>query len=216
MIIIGVGGIAKSGKDTFTAMLKEALIQSGVSEHLVFNYNFAEPVKQLARYVFDMSDADVNTQEGKQEVSKHGYGLTNREILQKVGTESFRDVFNHNIWIDVAERQIFSRFPAHGIVIISDVRFDNEANWILSKGPLIKIERPNLETIEHSNHVSEHGFTAKPHLIINNDGSLEDLKAKAVQVASSIRVLHKNALTSFNNSIAAAVMSHFTHGQRTL
>ena len=216
MIIIGVGGIAKSGKDTFAAMLKDALVETGVPEHLILDYNFAEPVKHIARYVFNMSDEDVNTQEGKKAISKNGYGLTNREILQKVGTESFRDVFNHNIWVDVAERQIFNLFPANAIVIISDVRFNNEAEWILTKGPLIKIERPNMETIEQSAHASEQGFSAKPHLTITNDGSLDDLKAKAVLAAHSIRVLHKNALTSFNNSMAAAVMSHFAHGQRTL
>lgn len=216
MIVIGIGGIAKSGKDTFAGMLKQALIKQGVSETSVFDYAFAEPVKHIARYVFGMSDEDVNTQEGKMAISSHGYGLTNREILQKVGTESFRDVFHSDIWVDVAARTIFNHFPAHAIVIISDVRFDNEAQWISAHGPLIKVERPGLQTIEHSEHRSEQGFNTKPHLIINNDGGLEDLEVKAKTVAATISVLHKNVLTSFNSSIAAAVMSHFAHGQRTL
>ena len=68
-----------------------------------------------------------------------------RKILQRVGTEEGRNVYGDNIWINITEAWI-KTFYSRGIkrFIISDVRFQNEVDWIKSlNGIVIKINAPN-------------------------------------------------------------------------
>jgi hypothetical protein len=68
-----------------------------------------------------------------------------RKILQKVGTEEGRNKFGDDIWIRITEAWIKTYF-SRGIkrFIISDVRFQNEVDWIKSlNGLVIKINAPN-------------------------------------------------------------------------
>ena len=67
-----------------------------------------------------------------------------RRLLQKVGTEEGRDKFGYDIWIRTLETWI-KLLNSRGVerFIISDVRFQNEADWIKSlNGILIKIDAP--------------------------------------------------------------------------
>jgi len=65
-----------------------------------------------------------------------------RRLLQKVGTEEGRLKFGEDIWIQTVAIWI-KLLNSRGVerFIISDVRFQNEANWIKSlNGIIIKIE----------------------------------------------------------------------------
>ena len=110
-----------------------------------------------------------------------------RKLLQITGTENGREKFGENIWIETIENWI-KILHIRGVkrFIICDVRFENEAKWILSKnGKLIKIEAPkryndrliqetcnNKELIETiKNHPSERYIDSIDiqHLTIYND-----------------------------------------------
>ena len=94
-----------------------------------------------------------------------------RRLLQIVGTEQGRNKFGYDIWVRTLETWI-KLLNSRGVerFIISDVRFQNEADWLKSlNGILIKIDSPirynnrlvketnnNLEKInEIKNHISE-------------------------------------------------------------
>ena len=94
-----------------------------------------------------------------------------RRLLQIVGTEQGRNKFGYDIWIKTLETWI-KLLNSRGVerFIISDVRFQNEADWLKSlNGILIKIDSPiryyerlaketnnNLDKInEIKNHASE-------------------------------------------------------------
>jgi hypothetical protein len=93
-----------------------------------------------------------------------------RRLLQRLGTEAGRDILGENIWVDTA----FSR-AAGGRLVVTDVRFPNEAQGIRDRGGLvIRIERPGVgPRNDHPSETSLIGY-AFDH-VIDNSGSIEDL-----------------------------------------
>ena len=201
-IVVGIAGLAGAGKDTFANYLIEELKKYQVS---VGTYAFAEPVKHVAGYVFGMTEGELHTQAGKAAVAIHGYGLTNREILQKVGTESFRDVFAQQIWIDFANRVLSERTEV--FTIITDLRFENELNFVQSNGISIRIDAPKRNKITVPDHPSERFVQNMPvDVVVSNDGSLADLQVSAAEVA---QVLIFPLAEQLKGTIGANYASHF-------
>lgn len=117
--------------------------------------------------------------------SKHGYELTGflseiptintiRDALVIFGTEIGRDLFFHDIWIDIVRTQI-TEFD--GISVVTDVRFDNEAEAVRAlSGKVLRIVKPDL--VNSSNHRSEMGISdlLVDNEIVNIQGDLDGLK----------------------------------------
>ncbi|GGG68590.1 hypothetical protein GCM10011374_36200 [Kocuria dechangensis] len=96
-----------------------------------------------------------------------------RRLQQVFGTEAGRSVFGEDLWI----RLLFAAAATiEGPVVVTDIRFDNEAKAIRDAGgTVIKIHRPDLAA-SGDIHASEAGVSKK--LIdttIVNDGELERL-----------------------------------------
>lgn len=198
-LIVGINGLAQHGKDTTAAMLQAYLAMRGVTCDII---PFAKPLKDIARYVFDMTDEDVNTSAGKKRVIPTARGLTSREIQQKIGTESFRDVFYPEIWTD-----FFTRAAAKSeadVIAIPDMRFDNEI-VLVSEFPstvgwdsvTLKVFNPNVDALKAPTpknwfqklktkllgqqimHISEKPQPdSKFDAIVINNGTLDQLKEK--------------------------------------
>lgn len=118
--------------------------------------------------------------------------LTGREVLQRYGTETHRDVFGVNFWVD----QLLPRGHWDGrgqepawwekwtldetgevaeFCVIQDLRFPNEADRIKELGGVIwEVQRPSLHAID--THISEvpldRSYIDK---VIVNDGTVKDL-----------------------------------------
>lgn len=186
--ILGINGKAGHGKDTVADMilkmyrnrevLNSPVLSLGYTGKPLQKYSLATPIKTISEYVFDMTDQEMNTQEGKREVARYGYGKTNRELLQLIGTEMFRDIIHSDIWLDVAERKISDTVREGGLVVVPDIRFDNEAGWLKKRGVLIQVVRPDIEDITENAHASEAGITVEPDYVIVNDGDKDDLEDK--------------------------------------
>lgn len=102
----------------------------------------------------------------------HGPEL--RRLMQKLGTEVVRDGYGAEAWIDHLQRRIEQgALPA--IVVVTDIRFDNEAEWVLRLGgTVIRIDRPGVGPVNA--HASDAGIS--DHLVtatIENSGSKLDL-----------------------------------------
>ncbi len=160
--IVGLSGFKRTGKDTAAGYLH--------SHHGLMPFAFADNVKKTAMAMFGLT--------GMQVYGTHGYdreqvlpewGISVREILQKVGTECGRDIFGMDIWIKRLQVDI-NAIP--GIpYLVSDVRFDNEAKWILDSGGIvIDIQR---EGCNPDGHRSESGITEFNYQVYN-DGTLEE------------------------------------------
>jgi hypothetical protein len=104
-------------------------------------------------------------------------GCSVRHILQTLGTEWGRERLGPDLWVRCWEAQA----SRQDRVIADDVRFPNEAQAVKAKGGRMwKIVRPSAT--HDGQHISEgslddwDGFDA----VIQNDGSLSDLRAKVL------------------------------------
>ena len=179
-MLIGIAGKAGSGKDEVTGYLSKAF---GFSQ-----LTFAEPIKDALQIMFDM---DIHTLEkmGFKENPIPGIGVSLRELYQTLGTDWAREKIDKDIWV----KQLATRLQAYpgSNVIVSDVRFENEAEFIRANGGhIIHIQRDNAETVRE--HVSETGvkFISGKDLLINNNGSRNALYDKAAQTLQVIKDEH--------------------------
>lgn len=163
--VIGIAGLARTGKDTVTNFI---LSQIGG-----YRYSFADPMRDMLKAIgVDLSDPYW---QDRKEVPIPALGASPRRLMQTLGTEWGRELINPNLWLILAKQRLLSFGPG---MIISDVRFENEASWIRDIGGLvIHVIRPSATKIDE--HVSEAGVVVNDlDLVILNDGTLEQLYDK--------------------------------------
>lgn len=177
-MIIGLVGYIGSGKGTVRDIL--------VRDHGYHGFAFADALKDAVATIFTwprgLLEGDSNASRAFRErvdvwwSHKLGYEVTPRLILQKFGTEACRHGIADNIWIAALEK----RMHGYEDVVISDVRFSNEINFVRSAGGVIvRVKRGEDPTPEELSklHVSETAWNSyTPDEIIHNDGTLDDLK----------------------------------------
>lgn len=174
-LIIGLMGQKRSGKDTFAERL--------VNEHGFVRLAFADALRQTALdinpliapggYLRLRDFVDAVGWEGaktKPEV---------RRFLQELGLAVRKNV-HEDEWLDIVFAKIRVLRTQGKDVVITDVRFPNEANdiQIQPDGHLVRIDRPGLP--DDDGHISEHAWREIwPDTIVTNSGSVEDLHAHA-------------------------------------
>lgn len=119
--VIALTGPTGSGKST-------------VADYLVGTYGFrrvsiAQPLKEIVRRTFELSEAQVYGDFAAKEQVDPRYNVSPRWLLQRLATEGIRTVLGEDFWIDVACREIFAD-PLGGRYVIDDLRFLNEAKRI--------------------------------------------------------------------------------------
>jgi hypothetical protein len=99
--------------------------------------------------------------------------LTFREFLQRYGTESHRDVFSENFWVD-------QTLPVGGYyvgraIVVTDCRFHNEAARIRElDGCIVNIVRDEVITSDFHSSEIDH-LNMQYDYRINNSGTFEQL-----------------------------------------
>lgn len=167
-ILIGLAGLARSGKDTAARYLAAHLT--------LISYAFADPLKQALASMFHLTAAQLEGAEKEQPLP--WLGKSPRELMQLLGTEWGRDLVHPHLWLLLAEQNLqllAEHDQAMKGVVIRDVRFDNEAEWIRSKGGVIlHLSRPDAAAV--AQHSSESGVTkGLGDYLIRNDGALDQL-----------------------------------------
>jgi hypothetical protein len=168
--LVGFAGRARSGKDTAALALCE---EAGYTKMA-----FANPIRAGVMAIFGLQPQHFQD-ELKEQIIK-GIGYSPRRLMQLLGTEFGRNTLRPGIWLDLFERD-YERLRAQGAkVVVSDVRFPNEADRIRSLGGIIiYVHRPNLPEVEQ--HESESSFS--PHwadLEIVNDQSTKALRTQVL------------------------------------
>ena len=187
-IIIGITGLAGSGKDTAAVEL--------ISTSGVYQYAFARPMKEAAKLLMGWTDEHVH---GKlKDVIDPLYGVSPRYVLQTLGTEWGRSIIHKGLWTLRAERFIEScrKLNADCNIVITDVRFDNEAAFIKEAGGIVlEVIRPDryaqLDTgmAGAAEHTSEGGVHDKYiSARICNDGTVEELHQLVGSVLAQLGV----------------------------
>ena len=196
-MIIGVLGFAGSGKGT----VADILVGKGFKKE-----SFADPVKDAVAAIFGwprfLLEGDTPESRLFRETVdefwslKFGYPVKPRYMLQLMGTEAGRDVFNKDVWI----HSLMNRASKNENTVIADVRFPNEIDAIKEAGGfLVRVKRgPEPEWFgtamedNHSDnidlgkmsiyypqvHISEWAWIGNPNIeyLISNEGTLDDLE----------------------------------------
>lgn len=165
--LIGISGRAGSGKNTVYDYLKEQYVD-------VYEEAFADPLKFAASEAFGIPLMDFYEPE-KKEIPNPYWGVSPRKIAQFVGTEMFRNTVSglipgieSNFWIRRLESKLTgqSRSDKDGdyipgdVVVITDVRFQNEYDWIIKNGGwMLFLERDSAAgEVGIAGHASESGI----------------------------------------------------------
>jgi hypothetical protein len=182
-MIIGLSGYAQSGKDTVANIL--------VEKHGYTRVAFADPIRKL------LYEMDPLIPKGYGEgvinyrlqdlVDSYGWDKAKvefpevRRLLQELGVGA-RKLFGDTFWINEALYHV----APDDKVVVSDVRFENEAQWIQEfKGQIWRVKRMGTSAV--NDHVSESDLDGYPvDQIFLNNGSVEDLE---VLIGTRMRAL---------------------------
>jgi len=154
-MIIGLTGGKGCGKSSVARILDRKYGYDILS--------FATPIKQMLK-AMGLRDAELNDPTLK-EIKLDEYGKSPREMMQLLGTEFARNMIAQDVWITAMRRRII---PGTKIVI-DDVRFDNEAEFIRGMdGTILEVKRTKLDE-NNDTHISEAGLSENfIHGTINN------------------------------------------------
>ena len=164
--LIGIMGLARVGKDTATAHLCDT--------YGMESYAFADPIKSMLTGVFGDLFRD-----GDREAPIDWLGKSPRQLMQTLGTEWGREIVHPDLWVLVAD-QMWKKYQEIGWgagVVLSDVRFRNEAEWVLAQGGLlISLSREGVAAV--ATHVSEQNIPFDlANVSLENNGTVEELAA---------------------------------------
>ena len=178
--LIGIGGRAGAGKDKVAQMITQMVGYCSIEP-------FAKPLKDAVASIFMLPPDACYDEKAKASLIPgfEDFGVTLRHAQQTIGTEWGRHCINGDLWLRIAQLKYASwvaDFDQHEerFYIIPDVRFNNEAQWVRDNGVLIYVNRPG-EGIAGS-HESEAGYSVENHFVIQNDGTLEDLRAQVAGI----------------------------------
>lgn len=172
MLLIGIHGKRNTGKDTVAKMISEQL---NTSVQLIA---FADRLKNMCAVTFDAPLLAFHDQDLK-ETYETPYG-TPRELMISL-SDMIKTKYGLGFFRDLVSKRIDTiRDGLMGSIIVTDVRYEIEADMLREKGgTIIHLKRDmDLPGIYHS---SERGiyFNAGDYAI-HNDSTLEDLKRQVV------------------------------------
>ena len=168
-MIIGITGPARSGKDTVSKIITDIYTSYKIK-------SFAAPIRLIIANLIGITDSIIFDS-----IKDIPHILLNnktpRYAMQTLGTEWGRYMISDTLWIDTCLNTNDTN------IIISDVRFENEAKAIKEKnGIIIKVTRPNIK-IQESLHISEKGISDDYIAYnIDNSGDINDLKQKVITI----------------------------------
>lgn len=141
-------------------------------------------LEELDMQVLSLQNHDIMETEIAMEISP-------RQAYQWFGTEWGRELVHKDLWLLFAERELVANDM---FMVVTDCRFDNEAEWIGSlKGNIIKVEKEVKKEI--SKHASENGINPRyiDYCIDNNvlDDNCKTLYASVDAVMKDLKLVPK-------------------------
>lgn len=177
MFIVGFTGRAGVGKDTAGSVLVN---------HLGFTrFAFADPIKKGISAMMGWSLDKWSDRQWK-EMDLPNRNYSPRFLAQTLGTEWARNIVHRNFWLHATESLIHESLAE--LVVITDVRFNNEAEWIQRHGGwVIELRRVQAGLVHDTAlHISENGVdSALIDFAIMNDRSQEDFERRVEQEVSA-------------------------------
>lgn len=178
MKLLGLSGRMGSGKSTLAAYIKQ--LRPGA----ICCRSFAQPIKAIGLIIGGgCREADIDKRAVVPTLVDRG--ITWRRLYQLIGTEFGRNMLSSDIWVQIAKKDLDNSCRNFELVIFDDVRFENELQFIKSRGGKVyRIIRDDLPLFPESSHESEQ----LPDIslydgVIYNNSTLEELNKKAYFLA---------------------------------
>lgn len=177
--IIGLTGQAATGKDTVRYMLEE--------DHGFDGLAFADPIRQMIGELLTSNGFDTVWMYDRDHKERPipGLGASYRELAQRLG--DWGRAIHPDFWVNIAANFV-SELQQRGdhLIVISDVRFVNEARWIREAGGQIwRLERPGVASVR--DHESERQVAQVPaDHTIHNTGTMEDLWCQVTALVGEV------------------------------
>jgi hypothetical protein len=182
-LLFGICGYKGSGKSSLARAIKDHIAASESGSALIVS--FAQPIRGLCRDIFELSTNEMTSRELKEEKLHRWPFMSPREIMQKVGTECFRDHFP-GVWTQLWRRRAVRYLTEGWTVITPDYRFLDEAGVLRAEGAkLIRVDRLGCQP---DGHESESQVERLPHDIVvyNSQDSVEAFqKATIAELVSA-------------------------------
>lgn len=181
--IVGIAGKKRSGKDTLCSMMQayhpyQQVAFAGALWSILLAADpwidmwteFPTPHNEYYRLT------ELNDRFGYEYCKEHFPEV--RRLMQDLGTQGVREHIGPTTWLDIVIRKIKAS-PTTSF-IVTDVRFDNEAQAIQELGGIVvKLERDSNNT---DMHVSENIESIKQDVLYRNNSGLDDLDRFAEQL----------------------------------
>jgi hypothetical protein len=217
-MIIGINGKIGSGKDTVGLIIQYLTDELNKANPKEFTEwvdggfhtsdwkikKFAGKLKQIASILTGATLEQLEDQDFKKLEMSPEWGITYRELLQKLGTEAMRNVIHENVWVnalmaDYKHEPTGTFYNNQGGQIlelpnwvITDMRFPNEMDVVKARGGItIRVNRTNRwnkpQDIEHASEtaLNNHEFD----YVIDNNGSMSDLVDKVRTILTKEKVI---------------------------
>ena len=117
-----------------------------------------------------------------------------RRLLQVFGTEVGRDMFGTEVWVDQVFKKI-DAFPQGQRVVITDVRFPNEADALWARGGvLVRLQRDashHQGVLDHRSETESAALVPDYHLA--NHTSIEELHRRLDRLVTRLSRYRSNA-----------------------
>lgn len=183
MELIGLSGYARSGKDEAAKVLVDKYEFTRVAfadklREVLYALNPVITIKPYHNWGVDPPNGytrvflkEVIDVYGWDSYKETEFGDEIRRLLQRLGTEAGKELLGDSIWVDAA----LTGHPADAKIVVTDVRFPNEAERIKSLGGIVvRVNRPGVKAANaHSSEVALDDW-AFDYTLENNVDGLEN------------------------------------------
>lgn len=195
--LIGIAGAKQAGKTTLADYLYKILNSTNYPMYPnVHILPIADYLKTIVRICFDATEEQVNGTDEQKE-SLLSCGLTCRHLMQQLGTEIFRSL-DPDCWLRAWQHGLqlmfYNKKMQH--ILIPDVRFENEVNYIHShEGMMIWLRRFTIL----DSHVSEQSVQLRIDCYCEDRDLIIDNSAMTVKECH--KRIHYDLLAKYVNTV---------------
>ena len=181
-MIISITGKIGSGKDTIAD-----IIMQYTPYHDWEIKKFAGKLKDIAEILSGVPKINFEDQEFKKQDMGPNWGMTYRDLLQRLGTEAMRNGLHENVWVNALFADYHFNIEEDDQMpnwLITDCRFPNELEAVKAhKGITIKVIRDSGNTVgtTHASETALDDYTEWDY-VVDNNGSIEDLKTQVFSI----------------------------------
>lgn len=174
MRIIGLTGRAGCGKNTVANAIR---LEIGQLPEIAF----AAPLKAMLVPIFEALDPNFDAHSMDDRAWKESViekvSKSPRQMMQTLGTDWGRQLVHPDVWLTLAGLELDKyRRAGYEVAVVTDCRFENEANWIRGHGGEVwHVLRTQIAAV--AEHKSEAGVAIALGLdsVIENSGTIDDL-----------------------------------------